>query len=523
MLRYLRNSTILQFTLIFLLPILVFSVYEYGSLRENEEVIESIYNNQLDAILFSVNQYAEDAMSDWANDLVNIQNSDQPAMQEALSVIPGCVGLARFDRAGVLQESWILRDSVEFPKAELSAVLARRDSTLVRLATYLRGNYRKITLLPQVIPDLEHVLYAHGTDSLVFFDVLLIEPKQFIRQFLDPKIQEIARDKFYITARKIETQEEIYSSEKAYDSGDTQFHKALWLMPDYELGIEMKNVTIRSLAMDRSKKDLLMVLVIDIILVAGLILLFRNMRKQIRLSQLKTDFVSNVSHEIRTPLALISMYIESLEMGRVKSSEKVQEYYHIILQETRRLTTIVNKILNFSQIENDKKRYAFSEGNLNEILCNIHDTYKFNLEQRGFKVMLSTDPDLPDILVDEEAAADALVNLIDNAVKYSGDSKEIHLQTGQKGPWVFAEVSDKGIGISDEDQKLVYDKFFRVTEKNLALKAKGSGLGLSIVKHIIDAHQGKIELSSAVGKGSAFRLLFPKKQENHEKNSDRRR
>jgi two-component system phosphate regulon sensor histidine kinase PhoR len=133
------------------------------------------------------------------------------------------------------------------------------------------------------------------------------------------------------------------------------------------------------------------------------------------------------------------------------------------------------------------------------------------MENKGFSFIFEPDKGLPLLVADHEAIADAIVNLIDNAMKYSGDRKEIFMRTGKNGNSVFIEVEDHGIGIAEKNQKFIFDKFYRVTEKNLANKVKGSGLGLAIVKHIMDAHQGEISVQSSQQEGSVFRLLFPLK------------
>ena len=249
----------------------------------------------------------------------------------------------------------------------------------------------------------------------------------------------------------------------------------------------------------------------DIILLLGAWLIFRNVTKQIELSQLKSDFVSSVSHEIRTPLALITMYIETLEMGRVKDTKNVKEYYSIILNETTRLSGIVNRILSFSQIESNKRKYCFSETDINEIVENAALSFRYSIENKGFGYSFKPDKNIPLISVDREALADAFVNLIDNAIKYSTEIKDIEVRTGKSDKYVYVEVEDHGIGISEKNQKYIFDKFFRVTEMNLANRVKGSGLGLAIVKHIMDAHEGKICVISSPGAGSTFRLSFPVK------------
>lgn len=246
--------------------------------------------------------------------------------------------------------------------------------------------------------------------------------------------------------------------------------------------------------------------------------MYRNVRKETRLARIKSDFVSNVSHEIRTPLALINMFIETLELNRIRSEEQRKEYYEIIGQETRRLAGIVNKILNFSKIDSGNRKYRFENVNLNEIAGDVLHVYKYHLESQKFSYYFEPGSDLPSVTADAEAVTDAIINLIDNAVKYSLEKKEIHIRTGIRNHFVFIEVTDKGAGIPEKAQKFVFDKFYRVSEGSLAYKGKGTGLGLSIVRHIMDAHNGAVDLESKVGLGTTFRLDFPaNKEQNNQK------
>jgi two-component system phosphate regulon sensor histidine kinase PhoR len=183
----------------------------------------------------------------------------------------------------------------------------------------------------------------------------------------------------------------------------------------------------------------------------------------------------------------------------------------VILNETTRLSGIVNRILSFSQIESNKRKYFFGETGVNEIVENAALTFRYSIENKGFRYSFKPDKNLPSILADKEAIADAFVNLIDNAMKYSTGNKDIVVRTGRYDKYVYVEVEDHGIGISEKNQKYIFDKFYRVTEVNLANTVKGSGLGLAIVKHIMDAHEGKIYVKSSLGSGSLFRLSFPVK------------
>jgi two-component system phosphate regulon sensor histidine kinase PhoR len=247
----------------------------------------------------------------------------------------------------------------------------------------------------------------------------------------------------------------------------------------------------------------------DVVLLMGAWFVYRSLRKEIELAQIKSEFVSNVSHEIKTPLALINMYSETLVLGRIPSEEKKKEYFKVINKEAKRLSRMVNKILNFSKIESGKREYAFIETDLNEIIHEVVSSYQHHFKNSDFKYVISLAENLPLINADAEAISDALTNLIDNAMKYTSANKWIEITSGVRENNAFVEVKDLGIGIHEKEQKLIFDKFYRVTQGNLAHHAKGSGIGLSIVKHIVDAHNGEIALKSSLGKGSVFTMFFP--------------
>ncbi|CAE7407381.1 rprX [Symbiodinium sp. KB8] len=243
------------------------------------------------------------------------------------------------------------------------------------------------------------------------------------------------------------------------------------------------------------------------LLLIGFILIGRNIYKQMQLAQTKSDFVSNVSHELRTPLALISMFAETLLLQRVKSEEKKSEYIEIIFKETNRLTRIVNRILNFSQVEADRKKYHFISMDINAIVDELMHDYSFHLEHNGFEYEFEKVDELVNIQADKETIYEALVNLMDNAIKYSRDEKYIAIRTKIRGEHAIIEVQDKGIGIPKENLKHIFDKFFRVSEGDVHT-VQGAGLGLSLVASIMEAHGGNIELESKLGEGSTFRLVF---------------
>ena len=510
----LRNIGLLIIGII-VLPVLIFSVFEIGNLRQNEKVIQDIYKNQLDAILYSINQYSDDIVSNLAsrieNSLNNYKTDSVPELNRLITENPSAKCLIRFNN----KLEFLSSVPSSYPDSkflsEMITILDSNNKTLLQLQKFMKGGYRKIEKVSNNSRDMQWIVFITRANDQEIINVLVIDPEKFISQVLDPKIQEIAKDKFHIAVFRAGEDLPFYTSNRQFNPGKINNKEPFWLLKNYQMGIELKDLTIADLAKDRIKRNLILIGLMDVILLLGAWLIFRNVTKQVELSQLKSDFVSSVSHEIRTPLALISMYIETLEMGRVKNAKKIKEYYTVILNETTRLSGIVNRILNFSQIESNKRKYSFSETGVNEIVENTALTFRYSIENKGFRYSFEPDKNLPSILADKEAIADAFVNLIDNAMKYSTGNKDIVVRTGKYDKYVYIEVEDHGIGISEKNQKYIFDKFYRVTEMNLANKVKGSGLGLAIVKHIMDAHEGKIYVKSSPGSGSLFRLSFPVK------------
>jgi len=507
----LRKIYIIIFVII-LLPALIFAVYEIGTLQQNEEVIEDIYNNQLDAILFSVNQYADDLVGGWANRVENDQQASDDApgsLSQALMEMPSVAMIIQYDSAFQKLRNTEKEPSSSIADNAFTEILKSKKEDIIRLFTYLRGGYRKIENIGRA-GDFQLLAFVTNFQGEYVINVLFIDPAAFINEALDPKMQQIASDRFYLSAFEQHEENIIYSSDKQYIPENIEYRKEFWILDKLFLGIEMKNKTIKQLAWERTLKDLLVIGIVEIVLLLGVWIIFRNVKKQVELAQIKSDFVSNVSHEIRTPLALISMYIESLERGMVTEPEKVKEYYSISLQETQRLTAIVNKILNFSRIESGKRKFSFQNVYLNDVIEEVMNTFRLNLEKESFEWSVKLSDDDPQIVADREAITDVIVNLVDNAMKYSGDTKKIEVRSGVEKERYFVEVSDHGLGISKSEQKHIFDKFYRVTQENLAHKAKGSGVGLAIVKHIMDAHEGEIIVKSKAGEGSTFRIYFPK-------------
>jgi signal transduction histidine kinase len=244
-------------------------------------------------------------------------------------------------------------------------------------------------------------------------------------------------------------------------------------------------------------------------LIGGVSLALRAAGRAVRLSQMKSEFVSNVSHELRTPVASIRVFGELLRMGRTQDPDKIREYGEHIEGESRRLTRLIDNILDFSRIESGRKEYRFAEGDVRDVVEAVIHTFEVWLATQGLEIVLETSGGpLPQVRMDEDAIAQAFQNLLDNAVKYSGESKKVLVTLSAEDGCVAIAVRDFGIGIARDEQRRIFERFHRVGT-GLVHDVKGSGLGLSIVHHIVAAHGGAITVDSEPGKGSTFTMRLP--------------
>ena len=255
--------------------------------------------------------------------------------------------------------------------------------------------------------------------------------------------------------------------------------------------------------------DMAVVIILATVLLCGIGLALSSASHAMRLSQMKSDFVSNVSHELRTPLCSIRLFAEFLKLGRAKTPDKVIEYGEYIERESRRLSRLIDNILDFSRIESQRKVYRRVPTDIKDVVTAVVRAVDMPLEEVG----LAVKTELPDhagpvMAVDADAIAQALHNLLDNAAKYSKSGGDIIVRLQPHDDHVLISVQDHGIGIAKDDQCKVFDRFHRVST-GLVHDVKGSGLGLSIVQHAAQAHGGHVELESELGVGSTFSLWLP--------------
>jgi two-component system, OmpR family, phosphate regulon sensor histidine kinase PhoR len=256
----------------------------------------------------------------------------------------------------------------------------------------------------------------------------------------------------------------------------------------------------------RRRSEFLLITMMLATILAGIAFLFYATWKEQRANQLKSDFISNVSHELKTPLSLIRMFGELLAMGKLKTPEKGKEYAEIITREAERLSRLIDNVLDFARMERGPVAYEFLPGRLDEVVERSLDVYRHRLEREGFKLTTKIDGELPETMLDENAMTLLLLNLLENAVKYGRGEIAVYLT--RQGNRLRLVVGDQGPGIPAEEHRRIFERFYR-TRQARGTNVRGSGIGLSLVKHIAEAHGGSVTVDSEPGRGAAFIVDIP--------------
>jgi len=233
--------------------------------------------------------------------------------------------------------------------------------------------------------------------------------------------------------------------------------------------------------------------------------------REARLARLQTDFVNKVSHDLRTPLTSIRMFVETLQMGRLPDPARQAEALAIIADETARLSQLISRLLDWARMESGRRRYVLEPADVADVVDEALDAFEPQLLNHPADVRREVARGLPRVRADRKALVDALLNLLQNAYKYTGPEKRIAVSARAEGPTVLVTVSDNGPGIPATDHKRIFDKFYRAKDP-LDRTIEGSGLGLSMVKHIVQAHGGRITVASQPGAGAAFTIALPAAQ-----------
>jgi signal transduction histidine kinase len=280
------------------------------------------------------------------------------------------------------------------------------------------------------------------------------------------------------------------------------------VLPFYRVGIQLQNDRFESWVRSVVITDLAVIVTMFVVILVAVAFTLRYVLHEMELAEVKSTFVSNVSHELKTPLALIRLFSETLELDRVPDPEKRKEFLRVIHKESQRLTHLINNVLDVNRIEQGRKAYRIQPVDLAAILNETLSAYDYQLRQQGFEVEIRLAEDLPPVPADGEAVTQALLNLMDNAIKYSKERKYLRVELSREDGEARILVQDHGVGIPPREQDKIFEQFYRV-EKGLIHDVKGSGLGLTLVRHIVDAHDGRIMLESRIGEGSTFMIFLP--------------
>lgn len=241
----------------------------------------------------------------------------------------------------------------------------------------------------------------------------------------------------------------------------------------------------------------------------GIRLILRDLSREKRLARLQTDFTSNVTHELKTPITSIYLFAESIYLDKLKSRSEEKEYLSIIMKESERLKRMINNILEHSKMEKGKQDYYFVETNLSAMIKSVILEMNYWFEEKQINVQMELEEDIR-LEIDEEKIKQAFGNLISNAIKYSEENKTIKINLFQESDNTVLEIEDEGVGIPKDQQSKIFEKFYRVGQKETE-SISGTGLGLTVVKEIVEAHKGKIIVDSKPGKGSKFSIILNNK------------
>jgi signal transduction histidine kinase len=292
--------------------------------------------------------------------------------------------------------------------------------------------------------------------------------------------------------------------------GDVETSVAMpYLFSKWKLALAARGPSHEQVARNYFFVNLTLTVLLIAIVAGAVVLSLRAAGRELRLSEMKTDFVSNVSHELRTPLASIRVFGELMRIGRVDDPDKIHEYGELIESESRRLTQLVNNILDFEKFELGQKTYSVETVDPVRLVDEALAAFVPQARQQGFEVGFNRpNGPVPTVSVDPGAVSQAILNLLDNAVKYSGDSRKVLVRVDRGVGNVRISVEDFGIGIPADEHAQIFTRFHRVST-SLVHDVKGSGLGLALVKYIVEAHGGRVTLTSTPGSGSTFTIHLP--------------
>ena len=278
---------------------------------------------------------------------------------------------------------------------------------------------------------------------------------------------------------------------------------------DWELSARSRHTAAEQVLQSNAATTWLLTVLMSAAVLGGVVLTWRAAGRERRLSRIRNAFVADASHELRTPLASIAVFGELLRRGRVTSPEKVAEYGRHVEYESNRLRQLIDNVLDFARIESATVEYCRREAVVEDVVGGAMRTVDARRERDGFTISVTRSADeLPAVYIDTQAMSQVFVNLLDNAMKYSGSSRRIRVALSSRGDYAAVSVVDFGIGIAADEQQRIFQQFYRA-ESAVEERVSGTGLGLAIARHVVHAHGGRIEVDSRLGSGTTFTVLLP--------------
>ena len=337
----------------------------------------------------------------------------------------------------------------------------------------------------------------------------LLDSERFKANLLAPVIRQHASSKDIQWIIRGRDGEVILKSDKPASIPMTVKSSFVGNFPPWSLELYQQNPRLfETLLSSRRGIYLYMFILLAGILIFGLTLTIRIVSHELELGRMKSDFVSTISHEFKSPLTSIRQLAEMLQTGRVASDEHRQRYYNVLLEQSERLSLLIDNILDFARMEEGKKEFEFDMVDIGPLLEKTVSTIQQQVRHEEFTVEAKIDAPLPSIQADRAAVTQAITNLIDNAIKYSAGAKKIYVRVFKDDQYLIITVQDFGVGIKPEEIDRVFERFYRGGDE-LTRTVKGSGLGLTLVKQIVQAHHGSVHVESEPGRGSTFSIRIP--------------
>ncbi|HWC01527.1 MAG TPA: HAMP domain-containing sensor histidine kinase [Methylomirabilota bacterium] len=498
-----RGSPLVRFAAFALLgivvPAVILAVLGYHSLRQWRRSADALFREQSRSMAVMVAEKVDMALRHAEYGVMGRLEAatrsgvvSPEAMEALLSDTPLIARLALFDRRG---------RRVYPPASDPGLALAGPLADLAPVLWAQGGKAHRVVGDELVVGCL-----VGGGGRPAFLAVLVLDPEVLRRDVLEPTLGGPEAPLLTVTDHRDRPVYRGAGAARAEVVAAVPLSEALpaWRLALYQpAGLSPQAAVDRQVVLFTGAFGLLLV-----VIAAGLAATYRLVRRETETARLKAEFVANVSHDLKTPLSLIRVFGETLEMGRVTDEATRREYYRVITHESERLSRLIDNVLDFSRIEGGRRTYDLVPASVEPLVRDTIESFAYVLAQQGFKVDVAVQPGLPEVPMDAEAVSQALGNLIDNAVKYSETRRVLTVEAVLRDGGLALTVGDEGIGIASEEQGRIFDKFYRVGRSETQGR-RGSGVGLALVRHVAEAHRGRVSVDSRLGEGSRFTLWLP--------------